>query len=151
MASGGEADQLRKSMATFKFTGGVSKFKEELVSGMAKNGYSPEFAEKTFSQLEGFGSYGFPESHAASFALIQREGEVVHLIAQQLFDLSGDLSALADRDGAFKLPTGRGDEFAHGAPGSPNSRDRAPAVKPRDVFVPDLQIDTLKVKSRNCH
>ncbi len=68
--TGGEADQLRKSMATFKFTGGVSKFKDKLVSGMVRNGYSPEFAERTFSQLEGFGSYGFPESHAASFALI---------------------------------------------------------------------------------
>ncbi|NNH57210.1 error-prone DNA polymerase [Rhizobium laguerreae] len=429
--TGGEADQLRKSMATFKFTGGVSRFKDKLVSGMVKNGYTPEFAEKTFSQLEGFGSYGFPESHAASFALIayassyikchypeafcaalinsqpigfyavaqivgdarkhgveirpvcinrsrwdctlepvegderrhavrlgmrlvrglaavdaarivaaradqpfdsvddmwrrsgvpaaslvelaeadafltslefqrrdalwtikalrdeplplfvaaaeremktiaeqqepdvnlrqmtdghnviqdyshtgltlrehpiaflrkdlaarsivtceeamtardgrwlmtaglvlvrqmpgsakgvmfltiedetgpanvvvwpklferrrrvvlgssmmaingriQREGEVVHLIAQQLFDLSGDLSALADRDGTFKLPTGRGDEFAHGAPGSQDSRERAPTVKPRDVFVQDLHIDTLKVKSRNFH
>jgi error-prone DNA polymerase len=68
--TGGEADQLRKSMATFKFTGGVSKFKDKLVSGMVRNGYTREFAEKTFSQLEGFGSYGFPESHAASFALI---------------------------------------------------------------------------------
>jgi len=68
--TGGEADQLRKSMATFKFTGGVSRFKEKLVSGMVRNGYTSEFAEKTFSQLEGFGSYGFPESHAASFALI---------------------------------------------------------------------------------
>ena len=68
--TGGEADQLRKSMATFKFTGGVSKFKDKLVSGMERNGYTREFAEKTFSQLEGFGSYGFPESHAASFALI---------------------------------------------------------------------------------
>ncbi|SMD13041.1 error-prone DNA polymerase [Rhizobium sp. RU36D] len=68
--TGGEADQLRKSMATFKFTGGVSRFKDKLVSGMINNGYSAEFAEKTFSQLEGFGSYGFPESHAASFALI---------------------------------------------------------------------------------
>ncbi|MFA1625275.1 error-prone DNA polymerase [Rhizobium mongolense] len=68
--TGGEADQLRKSMATFKFTGGVSRFKDKLVSGMVKNGYTPAFAEKTFSQLEGFGSYGFPESHAASFALI---------------------------------------------------------------------------------
>ncbi|OWV92666.1 DNA polymerase [Rhizobium sp. R72] len=68
--TGGEADQLRKSMATFKFTGGVLRFKDKLVCGMVKNGYSPAFAEKTFSQLEGFGSYGFPESHAASFALI---------------------------------------------------------------------------------
>lgn len=427
--TGGEADQLRKSMATFKFTGGVSRFKDKLVSGMVKNGYSPEFAEKTFSQLEGFGSYGFPESHAASFALIayasnfvkchypdvfcaallnsqpmgfyapaqivgdarnhgveirpvcinrsrwdctlervgntgrhavrlgmrmvkglavadvarivaarmnkdfesvddmwrrsgvpaealvqlaeadafrpslklerrdalwaikalrdeplplfaaaaeremrtiaeqqepevelrqmteghnvvedyshtgltlrehpiaflrrdlqkrnivtcaeamngrdgrwlmtaglvlvrqkpgsakgvmfltiedetgpanvvvwpslfekrrrvvlgssmmaingkiQREGDVVHLVAQQLFDLSGDLSGLADRDMEFKLPTGRGDEFAHGSPGSPDSRDGPkPVPQPRDIFVRDLHIDTLKVKARN--
>ncbi|WP_105374734.1 error-prone DNA polymerase [Neorhizobium huautlense] len=426
--TGGEADQLRKSMATFKFTGGVSKFKDKLVKGMIRNGYSPEFAEKTFSQLEGFGSYGFPESHAASFALIayassyvkchypdafctalinsqpmgfyavaqivgdarkhgveirpvcvnrsrwdctleaidgtdrhavrlgmrlvrglsaidaakivaarmdqafesvddmwrrsavpaatlvdlaeadaflpsltlprrdalwaikalrdeplplfsaaaereqraiaeqqepevelrqmteghnviqdyshtgltlrqhpiaflrkdlsargivtceeamyardgrwlmtaglvlvrqkpgsakgvmfltiedetgpanvvvwpklferrrrivlgssmmaingriQREGEVVHLIAQQLFDLSGDLSGLADRDEAFKLPTGRGDEFALGSPGGADSRERA--VKTRDIYIPDLHIDTLKVKARNFH
>ncbi|MCR6502053.1 error-prone DNA polymerase [Shinella sp. CPCC 101442] len=68
--TGGEADQLRKSMATFKFSGGVSRFKDKLVAGMVKNGYTEEFAERTFSQLEGFGSYGFPESHAASFALI---------------------------------------------------------------------------------
>ncbi|WP_349963315.1 error-prone DNA polymerase [Rhizobium sp. ZPR3] len=425
--TGGEADQLRKSMATFKFTGGVSKFKAKLVSGMVRNGYSPDFAEKTFSQLEGFGSYGFPESHAASFALIayasayvkrhypdafcaallnsqpmgfyapaqivgdarkhgvevrpvcinrsrwdctlelveggdrhavrlgmrmvhglaqidaariiaaradqpfesvdnlwrrsgvpaaslvelaeadaflpslnlqrrdalwaikalrdeplplfaaaaqrerktiaeqrepsvslrqmteghnviqdyshtgltlrqhplaflrqdltardivtceeamsardgrwlmtaglvlvrqkpgsakgvmfltvedetgpanvvvwptlferrrrvvlgssmmaingriQREGDVVHLVAQQLFDLTSDLSGLADRDETFRLPTGRGDEFAHGTPGSPDPRERA-VMKVREIYVPDLHIDRLKVKSRN--
>ncbi|MBW4656994.1 MAG: error-prone DNA polymerase [Kaiparowitsia implicata GSE-PSE-MK54-09C] len=66
----GEADMLRKSMATFKFTGGVSKFRDKLIAGMVANGYEAEFAEQTFKQLEGFGSYGFPESHAASFALI---------------------------------------------------------------------------------
>jgi len=66
----GEADQLRRAMATFKFTGGVSHFKDKLVGGMVERGYAQEFAERTFSQLEGFGSYGFPESHAASFALI---------------------------------------------------------------------------------
>ena len=66
----GEADQLRRAMATFKFTGGVSAFGEKLVRGMIDRGYDEEFARKTFSQLEGFGSYGFPESHAASFALI---------------------------------------------------------------------------------
>ena len=66
----GEADQLRKSMATFKHTGGVSAFQQKLVEGMAANGYTRDFAEQTFHQLEGFGSYGFPESHAASFALI---------------------------------------------------------------------------------
>ena len=66
----GEADQLRRAMATFKHTGGVSKFGAKLIAGMVANGYEQEFAEKTFRQLEGFGSYGFPESHAASFALI---------------------------------------------------------------------------------
>lgn len=66
----GEADMLRKSMATFKFTGGVSSFKAKLIEGMVNNGYERGFAEQTFKQLEGFGSYGFPESHAASFALI---------------------------------------------------------------------------------
>jgi error-prone DNA polymerase len=68
--SAGEADQLRRAMATFKFTGGVSRFRDKLVDGMVKNGYSQDFAERTFTQLAGFGSYGFPESHAASFALI---------------------------------------------------------------------------------
>jgi error-prone DNA polymerase len=428
--TGGEADQLRKSMATFKFTWGVSRFQDKLVNGMIRNGYTKEFAEKTFSQLEGFGSYGFPESHAASFALIayasnyvkchfpdvfcaallnsqpmgfyapaqivadarkhgveirsvcinrsrwdctlepvegtdrhavrlgmrlvrgfatadaariaaaraddpfasvddmwrrsgvpvaslvelaeadaflpslrlerrdalwaikalrdehlplftvaaerearaiveqqepevelrqmteghnvvedyghigltlrrhplsflradlanrrivtcteamgardgqwlmaaglvlvrqrpgsakgvmfitiedetgvanvvvwpklfersrrvvlgasmiavngriQREGDVVHLVAQQLFDLSTDLSSLAERDGKFRPPTGRGDEFAHGSPGSPDSRERSASglLRPRDMFVQDLHIDTLKIKSRN--
>lgn len=66
----GEADLLRKSMATFKFTGGVSAFRDKLVGGMIERNYDPDFAERTFRQLEGFGSYGFPESHAASFALI---------------------------------------------------------------------------------
>ncbi|MGH6935067.1 MAG: OB-fold nucleic acid binding domain-containing protein, partial [Methylocella sp.] len=65
-----EADQLRRSMATFKHTGWVSAFRDKLVHGMVARGYTQEFAERTFAQLEGFGSYGFPESHAASFALI---------------------------------------------------------------------------------
>ncbi|GBQ91336.1 error-prone DNA polymerase [Asaia krungthepensis] len=66
----GEADQLRRAMATFKMTGGVSPFREKLIAGMQREGYTAAFAEETFSRLEGFGSYGFPESHAASFALI---------------------------------------------------------------------------------
>ena len=66
----GEADMLRKSMATFKMTGGVSGFRDKLIEGMVARGYPRDFAERTFRQLEGFGSYGFPESHAASFALI---------------------------------------------------------------------------------
>ncbi|MDV3455810.1 error-prone DNA polymerase [Sphingomonas sp. HF-S4] len=65
-----EADLLRRAMATFKLTGGVSHFRDKLIDGMVARGYDPAFAEKTFTQIEGFGSYGFPESHAASFALI---------------------------------------------------------------------------------
>jgi error-prone DNA polymerase len=65
-----EADLLRRAMATFKLTGGVSHFRDKLIDGMVARGYERDFAEKTFKQIEGFGSYGFPESHAASFALI---------------------------------------------------------------------------------
>ena len=68
--SPGEADQLRRSMAAWKRQGGVHKFYDRLVSGMLKNGYSSAFAEQLFRQIEGFGEYGFPESHAASFALL---------------------------------------------------------------------------------
>jgi DNA-directed DNA polymerase III (polc) len=65
-----EADELRRSMATFKAKGMVSKFRDKLIKGMSERGYPPEYAERVFKQLEGFGSYGFPESHAASFALL---------------------------------------------------------------------------------
>jgi len=63
-----EADQLRRSMATFKAKGLVSAFQKKLVDGMVAKGYEEDFARRIFKQLEGFGSYGFPESHAASFA-----------------------------------------------------------------------------------
>ncbi|MEM8956181.1 MAG: error-prone DNA polymerase [Pseudomonadota bacterium] len=65
-----EADRLRRSLATFKKHGNVSDFRTRFLRGMAKNGYEEDFAERCFSQIEGFGSYGFPESHAASFALL---------------------------------------------------------------------------------
>jgi error-prone DNA polymerase len=65
-----EADQLRRSMATFKSHGQVTKFEEKLIKGMTAKGYSEDYAKRIFRQLEGFGSYGFPESHAASFALL---------------------------------------------------------------------------------
>jgi error-prone DNA polymerase len=64
----GEADDLRRSMAAWKRKGGVERFHGRLVQAMVKNGYSAEFAERIFSQILGFGDYGFPESHAASFA-----------------------------------------------------------------------------------
>lgn len=65
-----EADELRRSMATFKSHGQVTKFEKKLVDGMVSKGYEEAFARRVFKQLEGFGSYGFPESHAASFALL---------------------------------------------------------------------------------
>lgn len=68
--SPGEADRLRRSMATFKRTGGVGAFRDKFLAGMQARGYPADFAASCFRQIEGFGSYGFPESHAASFALL---------------------------------------------------------------------------------
>ncbi len=68
--SAGEADSLRRSMAAWKRKGGVHKFYERMVSGMLARGYTQAFADDIFRQIEGFGEYGFPESHAASFALL---------------------------------------------------------------------------------
>jgi DNA-directed DNA polymerase III PolC len=65
-----EADRLRRSLATFKKHGSVSEFHDRFLQGMAANGYEADFAARCFAQIEGFGSYGFPESHAASFALL---------------------------------------------------------------------------------
>ncbi|MBM4228148.1 MAG: error-prone DNA polymerase [Gammaproteobacteria bacterium] len=66
----GEADQLRRSMAAWKRRGGLEYFRERIVEGMETRGYETSFALQVFAQIKGFGSYGFPESHAASFALI---------------------------------------------------------------------------------
>ncbi|WP_346266853.1 error-prone DNA polymerase [Pseudomonas sp. WS 5411] len=66
----GEADQLRRSMAAWKRHGGLEPHRQRLRDGMLKNGYSETFAAQVFEQIKGFGSYGFPESHAASFALL---------------------------------------------------------------------------------
>ncbi len=66
----GEADEVRRSLATFKKTGGIQQFRDRLINGMLDRGHPLDFAQRICSQLEGFGSYGFPESHAISFALI---------------------------------------------------------------------------------
>jgi error-prone DNA polymerase len=65
-----EADRLRRSLATFKKHGSVSEFQDRFLDGMRANGHDADFAARCFAQIEGFGSYGFPESHAASFALL---------------------------------------------------------------------------------
>jgi error-prone DNA polymerase len=66
----GEADQLRRAMAAWKRRGGIGPFEDKLISGMRHRGYSVEFARQIFNQIQGFGEYGFPESHSASFALL---------------------------------------------------------------------------------
>ncbi|WP_116090463.1 error-prone DNA polymerase [Sphingomonas crusticola] len=65
-----EANQLRRAMATFRHVGGMHNFREKMVDGMTRRGYQRDFAERCYRQIEGFGSYGFPESHALSFALL---------------------------------------------------------------------------------
>ena len=66
----GEADQLRRAMATFKRNGTIGHFRDKFINGMINNDYTPDFAERCFKQIEGFSDYGFPESHSASFALL---------------------------------------------------------------------------------
>lgn len=68
--SPGEADGLRRAMATFRHVGTIHTFRDKFIGGMLKNGYDRDFAERCFGQIEGFGDYGFPESHAAAFALL---------------------------------------------------------------------------------
>lgn len=65
-----EADHLRRSIASFRRMGTIGKFRDKFIAGMLKNGYSPEIAERCFEQIEGFADYGFPESHAAAFAML---------------------------------------------------------------------------------
>ena len=66
----GEADQLRRAMAAWKRRGGLGSFEDKLIDGMLERGYEENFARQVFHQIEGFGEYGFPESHSASFALL---------------------------------------------------------------------------------
>ena len=65
-----EADKLRRAMATFRRVGTIQTFQDRMIAGLTAKGYDREFAERCFRQIEGFGEYGFPESHAASFALL---------------------------------------------------------------------------------
>ncbi|MCV6626957.1 MAG: error-prone DNA polymerase [Cellvibrionaceae bacterium] len=68
--SGGQADQLRRAMASWKKTGQLHGFRQKLIDGMLKKGYQRDYAERIFAQILGFGDYGFPESHSASFAIL---------------------------------------------------------------------------------
>jgi error-prone DNA polymerase len=80
-----ETDRLRRALATFKKHGNVSEFLNRFINGMLKNGYDEHFAKRCFSQIEGFGSYGFPESHAASFALLVYASAWVKFHYPQIF------------------------------------------------------------------
>jgi DNA-directed DNA polymerase III PolC len=80
-----EADRLRRALATFKKHGNVSEFLNRFINGMLENGYDEHFAKRCFSQIEGFGSYGFPESHAASFALLVYASAWVKFHYPQIF------------------------------------------------------------------
>jgi error-prone DNA polymerase len=80
---------------------------------------------------------------------IQREGEVVHFVAHHLIDLSADLADVGDRDVGFPPPHGRGDEFHHGSSGIDPRSLPPKGPKPRDIYVPDLHIDSIKVKTRD--
>jgi error-prone DNA polymerase len=82
------------------------------------------------------------------YGRIQREGEVVHLVAHRLSDLSADLASVGDLDCAFPLPHGRGDEFHHGSP-TPDPRGMPKGPKPRNIIDPYLHIDQIKVKTRD--
>ena len=68
--TGGEADKLRRAMGSWKKTGELTDFKEKLITGMSKRGYTAEYSERIYKQICGFGEYGFPESHSASFAVL---------------------------------------------------------------------------------
>ncbi|HEY1182511.1 MAG TPA: error-prone DNA polymerase, partial [Rhodocyclaceae bacterium] len=89
----GEADELRRSMAAWKRKGGIGKFRDKLKAGMLRNDYSEAFFERIYRQMEGFGDYGFPESHAASFALLVYDSAWLKCHYPQAF-LAGMLNAL---------------------------------------------------------
>ncbi|MBN4666634.1 error-prone DNA polymerase [Pandoraea nosoerga] len=91
--SAGDADQLRRSMAAWKRKGGLEKFQTRIIDGMLKNGYPRDFAQAICRQIEGFGEYGFPESHAASFALLAYASAWLKCHAPEMF-LCGLLNSL---------------------------------------------------------
>jgi len=80
-----EADRLRRAMATFRHNGTIHKFETPFIEGMANNGYERDFAERCFKQIQGFGEYGFPESHAASFAILVYDSSYVKHYYPEVF------------------------------------------------------------------
>ena len=119
--SAGEADQLRRAMAAWRKSGAIERFYPKIINGMLANGYTREFAEQCFNQIKGFGEYGFPESHAASFALLVYVSAWIKRYHPAAFSrgaveqsADGVLSAGADRAGcagAWGGGAGGGCEF----------------------------------------
>jgi error-prone DNA polymerase len=131
-----EADELRRSMATFKAQGMVTKFEQKLISGMMERGYQREYAQRVFRQLEGFGSYGFPESHAASFALLVYVSSWIKYYYPDVF-----AGALLN-----SMPMG----FYQPAQIVIDARKHGVEVRPVDVNHSDWD-NTLEEKSGSCH
>ncbi|HEY2648468.1 MAG TPA: error-prone DNA polymerase, partial [Puia sp.] len=131
-----EADELRRSMATFKAQGMVTKFEKKLISGMMERGYQREYAQRVFRQLEGFGSYGFPESHAASFALLVYVSSWIKYYYPDVF-----AGALLN-----SMPMG----FYQPAQIVIDARKHGVEVRPVDVNHSDWD-NTLEEKSGSCH
>ncbi|MFN2333970.1 MAG: error-prone DNA polymerase [Wenzhouxiangellaceae bacterium] len=144
----GEADQLRRAMAAWKRRGGLETFRDKLIDGMRARGYSPEFAERIYSQIRGFGDYGFPESHAASFALLtyfsawmkchHPAAFTCGLLNSQPMGFYAPAQLIGDirRHGVKVLPVDV--RFSHwdcrleAAPGSPAGQPRTPALHDGD-------------------
>lgn len=82
---------------------------------------------------------------------IQREGDVVHLVAQRMTDLSADSACVGSRDAAFRVPHCRGDQVRHGGLGPDPREQLSKGLRTRDVYIPDLHIDTIKMKLRDFH
>ena len=140
----GEADQLRRAMAAWKRKGGMNNYEARIVDAMVDNGYEEAFAKAIFSQIEGFGEYGFPESHAASFALLTYASSWLKchepaaflcalLNSQPMgFYSPSQLVQDARRHGVPVLPVDvavSGWEAALEAPGGQGAQDAAPAVR----------------------
>ena len=131
-----EADELRRSMATFKAQGMVTKFEKKLIDGMMERGYQREYAQRVFKQLEGFGSYGFPESHAASFALLVYVSSWIKYYYPDVF-----AAALLN-----SMPMG----FYQPAQIVIDARKHGVEVRPVDVNHSEWD-NTLEEKSGSCH
>lgn len=114
-----------------------SLFEDKLINGMTTRGYEPEFAEKAFSQIEGFGSYGLLRDRL-SLRVHQRESPVIHIIAQRLNDLSAMLARVGSRGGIADIYRASRTDVVKRCTGS-DPRDPAERGA-RDIFIPDLRL-----------